>query len=135
MDVQITYFFALLQQVVHRLPGAARHGTHTDDYIFRIVRAIVVKWLIIPPCQTADFFHISGDNIRQLVVIQIAGLTALEIGIRILSRGPKHRVFRVQCILSEFFQFIPVHQLSQIFIIETVHLLDLMGGSESVEKM
>ena len=59
----------------------------------------------------------------------------LEEGLRLFCRTKKMRMLRIQCLLTETLNCIPVHHLSKVLIIPHLDLLILMRSSETVEEM
>ena len=135
MYFQKSHFLSPGGQVIDGFLNAAGSRAHYHDHMLRVIRSVVVEGLVVSSGEGVHLLHIFIYNVREGIVIGIAGLTALEICIGILAGGPKDRVLGIQGVLPEFLQLAVIHQLRQVVVIQAVHFLNLVRGPETVKEM
>ena len=106
----ITTFILLpfCNQLAHRFLNGLTNRAHRDHDAACVRCAHIVKRMIGSSCQLADFFHISGHNVRYRIIVQIRSFSALEENIRILRCTANDRMLRVQSSSSEFRNSLPI---------------------------
>ena len=124
-----------LLQIINGLLNGVIDGAHRDDDMLRVRRAVVIEKLIVRADLRVDLVHILLDDRGHGIIIGIGGLPRLEEDIRILRGASLHRMIRVESILSEGINGVPVHHVLQVLVIPLLDLLNLMGGPEAVEEI
>ena len=122
-------------EVVDDFLGALADRAHRDDDILRVRSAIVVEGLVVGADSLVDLVHVIDHDLRQRVIILVAGLAGLEEDIVVLSGAAGAGMLRVHGAAAELLHGVPVEHLAEILVIPHVDLLDLMGGTEAVEEV
>ena len=135
MDLYHTDLLPLLHQIVHYFHSRFTDRTHGDNDPFRLMITVVIEQFIVSSGNLVDGVHFFLDHFRQPVICRIAGLSALEEGIRILQGGADRGVLGIQSMIPEIIDPVPVYQLGKVLIIQHIDFLDLMTGTESVKEM
>ena len=135
MHLHHANLLTLLCQVIHDLLHRLTDGAHGDDNPLGIRCAVIIEELVVSAGQGIDGIHLCLNNIRQSVVGRVAGLSALEEGVRILQCGADGRVLGVEGMILKAFDHIPIHNLCQIVIVQHINLLNLMAGAEPIKEM
>ena len=130
-----TDFLALLQQVIDSLLDRVVDGTHCDDNDFRILCAVVVEELIVRAELCIDLVHVVLHNLRQSVIVLVSRLVDLEEDVRVLRLALLLRMVRVQRLIAERLNRVEVCHILQILVIPDLNLLNLVGGTETVEEV
>ena len=79
-----TVLAAVRVEVIYRFFDCIVYRTHSDDYMFCVGRAVIVKELVICTELCVYLAHVFFNNCRHSVIIWIARLSCLEEYIRIL---------------------------------------------------
>ena len=108
---------------------------HGDDDMFGIRCAVVVEWQIVATGQFADLTHIAGDDVGNGIVIRIGGFPCLEEHVRVLVRTAGNGLVGIEGLGTELREGLVAHQRTEVFGLEHLDLLDLMGGAETVEEV
>ena len=135
VNLQETDLLPARVEIIHSLFDAAGNGPHCDDDAVRVRSSVIVENMVFPSGQLADAGHVAFHDIRKSRVIIVAGLADLEEDIRVLDGRADHRVLRIQGVGAESVQRVIVQKRAQILVIDLLHLVDLVGGAESVEEM
>ncbi len=110
-------------------------GAHDDDHFLGIGSTNIIIRMICTSSDCLNFahglFHDTGNSSVEVV----GSFTALEIDVRVLSGACLMRMFRIQSAVTELLDLIPRHDLSEFIIIGEIHLLDFVGGTETIEEM
>ena len=130
-----TDLLTLLQQMIDGLLNRVVDGTHCDDNDFRILCAVVVEELIIRAELCIDLVHVVLHNLRQSVIVLVSRLVDLEEDVRVLRLALLLRVVRVQRLIAERLNCVEISHILQILVIPDLNLLNLMGGTETVEEV
>ena len=97
--------------------------------------AVVVEQLVIGTDLSVHLVHVLLNDGRKSIVVRVAGLSCLEENIRVLGRTSLARMVRVQSMCAELIDGIQISHFLQILIIPCLDLLDLVGGTETVEEV
>ncbi len=118
--------FALSVEVVDGLLYSVASGAHRDDDAVSVRRAVVVKQLVVSACELVDLAHVVLYNLRQLEIERVACLACLEEDIRVLSGAAQYGMLRVQRVVTECLDSVPVNDLCEVVIVEGFDLLDFV---------
>ena len=121
--------------MIYRLLYGLATGTHCNYYTLCIGRTVVIEGAVIFAGDLIDLFHVIGNHIGQLSIEAAYGFSCLKICVRIKNGTSYYRMIGVKRPMAELIYSIPIHELCQIFIIQNIYLLNLMGGSKAVEEM
>ena len=127
--------FAVGVEVIDGFFNGVAHGTHRDDNLFGIARAVVVEQLVFGADSAVDLVHVVFGDLDNFFVIGVAGFARLEEDVRVLRRAAQHGMLRVQRAAAEGVDGIHIHHFGQFFVIPHVDFLNFMRGSEAVEEM
>ena len=133
--LQEAHLLAPVIQVLHRLLNAAGNRAHGHDDPLRVGSTVIIKEVILPARQLADFGHIVLNDVGELVIVAVVGLAKLEINVGVIHQGTHPGILGIQRIGAEPGQCVIVHQLGQVAVLQGLHLLNLMAGAEAVEEM
>jgi len=126
---------AFFVEVIDYLAQGLAYGAHGDYHTLSIRRAVIVERLVVAAGEGAYLLHIIFDDVGERHVSGVAGLSVLEEYVVILAGVADGGVLRVQGMLSEALNSVPVQHLAQVVVIQHLDLLYLMGGTEAVEEM
>ena len=130
-----THLLSLAGQVVdHLLDGLARRP-HGDDDLIRILCSHIVEQIVTAAGEVPHPLHVPDHHVRHLHEIGVGRLDPLKIDVRVLGRPPKRRGLRIDPPGTETRHRVHVRQFGHVRVVDDLHLLDLMGGPEAVEKM
>ena len=135
MNVDQAYLFAFGYQVIHGFLGSFCAGTHHNDDSVGIGSAIVVEQMVAAAGEFVDFLHVVFYSIRNGSHSLVAGFPALEEDIRVYGGAAGSRMFRVQSVFAEGPDGIVVYQRPQVFVIQSINLLDFVGSTEPIKEM
>ncbi len=128
-------FFSLLYQVVNGLLNCLATRTHGDDHAFRIGRANIIKGLVAAPGQGGNLLHHASNDIGNSQIVGVGCFAALEINVGVLRCTALVRMLRIEGAFPEILDRLPIHQLGNVFVVDDINLLDLMGGPETIKEM
>ena len=135
MDLDHADLLASGAQVIHHFQNGLTHGAHRNDHAVGVGSTVVIEQLVIAAGQFTDGVHLLLHDIRQGVVSRVAGLAGLEKGVGILERGTDSGVLGVQRMVLEPADGVPVDQFFKIRVVQHFDLLQLVGGTETIEEM
>ena len=130
-----TNLFAGSYEVIDNFFDCLTSGTHSDDDLVSIRSTVVVERLVVCADLSVYLVHVLNSDLRDSVIVLVASFTSLEEDIAVLSLAAENRMFRVQSVSSECVNCIPVEHFCQIVIVPCFDLLDLVGGTETVEEV
>ena len=130
-----TDLLASCVQIVDQLFRTFTDGTHRDDDFLCVRCAIVVERLIVRTDLGIDHFHIFVDQIRCFQIGGVAGFSVLEEGFRLLCRAHRMRVVRIQRVLLESLERVPVNHFFEIIVIPYFDLLLFVRSTETVKEV
>ena len=122
-------------EVIDHFLNRTAHAAHCHDHALGIRCAVVIEQVIFTAGQLGDLSHVILDDVRQLVVRGVVGLTKLEVDIGVIDQRTHTGIFGVQCVGAEGSQRVVIHQLGKIGILQPFHLLNLVAGTEAIEEM
>ena len=134
-DLDEADLFAVGVHIVDDFLGHVADGAHGNNDTVCVGSAVVVEELIVGAQLFVDLAHILFHDVRQRVVVGVAGLAVLEEDIAVLVRAPHVGPLGVQCVLAERVHRVHVAHFLQVVVIPHGHLLDLVGGAEAVEEV
>ena len=110
-------------------------GAHGDDDALCVRCAIVVEQLVVGAELGIDLAHVLLDDLRQSVVVAVAGLAMLEERVAVLVRAAHSGALGVQAVVAEGSHCVHVTHFLQVIVVPDGDLLDLMGRAEAVEEV
>ena len=119
------------RRFLHHVGAAA----HDDDDVFRIRGAHVIEQVIATAGELAHLVHIVLHDAGDGVILFVGGFPALEVDIRVLGGAAQVGMLGVHGPGAEGFDRLKVAQLGHVVVIDDLHLLHLVGGTEAVEEM
>jgi len=134
-DLDKTDLLAMSVQVVDDFFDHVVDRTHSYDHTVGIGCAVVVEQLVVGAQLFVDLSHVLLDHCGQSVVVLVACLTVLEEDIVVLVRATHCGTLGIQRVLAECFHSLHVGHFLQILVVPDRDLLDLMGGTETVEEV
>ena len=123
-----------VQEIDGFIDGFANRA-HRDDDVVGIGSSIIVEQGIVGADFGVDLCHILLNDFRNRVVVFVAGLARLEEDIRVLGGSAQNRMLRIQSVSAECVDCVVVNHLVEILVIPNLNLLELMGGTETVEEV
>ena len=135
MNLYITGLLPLRIKSVHRFLNSTGNGTHGDENVFRIRRAVVFEEFIITARKSPDLLHVFIHDLRQAIIPKIARFFRLEIHIRIGYGAAHNRMFRIKTVMFEIIKRIPVDEFLQFFFRKHLNFLNFMRRTEPVKEM
>ncbi len=135
VNLNNTNLFSLRSQVVNNLFTGLGGGTHGNDNTVRIGITIVIEGLVFTTGQSGDLLHVIGNDVRNGIIVRIAGLSCLEENIGVLSRTTGNRVLRIQCTISELINSFPIQKLSKFIVLKDFDFLNFSRGSETIKEV
>ena len=127
--------FAVGVHVVDNFFRDVADGAHGDDDTISVGSAVVVEELIVGAELFVDLAHVLLDDCGQRVVVLVAGLTVLEEDVAILVAAAHGRMLRIQRVGTERLDSLHVAHFLQVGVIPHGDLLDLVGGTETIEEV
>ena len=124
-----------LYHVIDSLLDGVINRTHRHDHMLSIWCTIIVEQLIIRTNLSVYLVHVLLHNPWQRIIIWVAGFSCLEENIRVLCRTSLARMIRIQSMFAERSNSIPVSHLSQVIIIPSFNLLNLVRSTETIKKV
>ena len=122
-------------EVVHRFPQGLGTGAHGHHALRSIDRAVILVGGVVTACQFVDLVHIVGHDAWDGVIVAVGCLASLEESLA-GSRGTTDAgVLRVQAVTAEGVDLVEIHQGTQIFIIQDIDFLHLVGGAETIKEV
>ena len=134
-DFYKSVFFACGVEVVDGLLDGVANGAHSYNNVLGVRSAVVVEELIIGADFGVDFVHIFLNNFGKCVIELVAGFSCLEENIRVLGGTAGDRVVGVKGVFAESVNGVEISESLELFVVPNLNFLNLMGGSEAVEKM
>ena len=130
-----TDLLACSGEVVDNFLGNVAYRTHCDDHAVCIGSAVVVEEIVIRTELLVDLLHVLLNNSGQCIVNRVAGLAVLEEHVVVLMGTAHSRMLRVQSVSTELRNGIHVAHFLEVSVVPELNLLDLMGGTETVEEV
>ena len=103
--------------------------------MLRIGCAIVVEQLVIRADLLVYLVHVHLNDSGKGIIVRVARFSCLEEDIRVLSASSLAGMIGIQRMLTECVDRIHIRHILQILVIPGLDLLDLMGGTESIEEI
>ncbi len=128
-------FFALLGQIIDRLDQGLGAGADDDRHALGLGVAVIVKQMVLPASQAGECVHLRLHDSRQTGIERVHRLAALEIHVRVLRRPAHDGPVGVQAALAVFADSLLGDHGADVFVVDQLQLVDLMGGAEAVEEM
>ena len=128
-------FFAMCIQVINDFFRNIADRTHGNNHTIGIFGAIVIEQLVICAQLGVHRVHAIFHNLRQLIIMAVAGLAMLEEYVAVFVRTACRRMFRIQAMLAEVAHGIHIAQLFKVLVIPQSDFLDLMGGTETIKEV
>ena len=122
-------------QVINDFFRNVADRTHGNNHTVGIFGAIVIEQLVICAQLGVHRVHAIFHNLRQLIIMAVAGLAMLEEDVAVFVRATRRRMFRIQAMLAEIAHGIHIAQLFKVLVIPQSDFLDLMGGAEAIEEV
>ena len=97
--------------------------------------AVVVEQLVIRADLLVHLVHVHLNDSGKSVIVRVARFSCLEEDIRVLSASSLAGMIGIQRMLTECVDRIHIRHILQILVIPGLDLLDLMGGTESIEEI
>ena len=135
MDLHHTDLAALSVQVVHGLLHSLAGGAHHHDDFLSVGSAIVVEEFVVPASEFVDLVHIVLDGVGQGIGLDIGAFLALEVDIGVHVVAAVSGMLRVQRGVAELAERLLIHQTTEVFIVQSLNPLHLMGGTEAVKTV
>ena len=129
-----TNLLALSVQVVDSLAGCIGGRTHEDDHAVSILSSVVREEVILAAGDLGDLAEVLLNHFGHLVVVRITCLAVCEEGLGVLGCTTCDGTLRSECTVTETLDVVPVNQWKDILIIETLNLVILVRGTETVEE-
>ena len=126
---------ALRAKRVDGLLDRACNGSHSNDDVRRFRIAVVVEQSVVSASDGVDLYEVLLNDLRQIRVILVVGLTNLEVYVRVLYRISQGRVLRIQSSVLMGLDVLLIHQGDDFVHVRDLDLVDLMRCSESVEEV
>ena len=126
MNGQQSNLLALCVEILRDLLRRLADRAHGDDDAVCIRCAVVVKEVVLTPCDLCHLRHCFLNESRNGIIVAIDRLTPLEVDVRVLCRAAHHRMIRVERTTAERLNSIPVEDLRKVCIVHDLDLLDLM---------
>ena len=134
-DLNEPNLLALGDHVVHGLLDDFGARSHDHDDPLGVRSAYIVEEVVGTAGDGGHLVHVVLDDSRNGLVILGHCLTALEVDVRVLGPDLEGRLFRPEGTITELRGLFPVHETRHGFVIDHLHLLNLMGGPETVEEV
>ncbi len=96
---------------------------------------MIVEELIVCADLGIDLVHVFLNDGRHCIIDRVAGFSGLEEQIGVLSGAHLTGMSGVQAVVTECLDSIQIDQILEVFIIPCLDLLDLVGGTETVEEV
>ena len=109
MHINSPYLAALLLQIFDSFIDNLSAGTHGHNNIGCFGIARIIEQVILSAREFCYFSHIAFDDVRNGVVIGIAGFAMSEINIRVFSSTTGHRIVRIKRSVAERLHGIIIH--------------------------
>ena len=122
-------------EVVDQFLRAFTYGTHRDDDFLRVRRAVIVERFVVCADLGIDHFHVFVDKIRRFQIGGIAGFSVLEESFRLLCGTHRVRVVRIQSVLLESLDRVPVYHFFEVFVVPYFDLLLFVRSTETIKEV
>ena len=130
-----TDLFACGVHVVDDLFRNVADRAHGDDNAVSVGSAVVVEGLVVCAQLFVDLVHVLLNDSGESVVVGVASLSVLEEDVAVLGRAAEHGVLGVDRALSESVYCVHVDHILEVFVVPSLDLLDLVGGTEAVKEV
>ena len=130
-----TYFLTLGDKRVDGFLGSLCDRAHGDDHTVCILCAVVVEEAVFAAGDLGDLVHIFLHNLGHTVVCGVACLAVLEEDVAVLSHTARYGSLGCEATLTETCESLAVEQRSDIVLVHSLDLLDLMRCAETVEEV
>ena len=130
-----TYLLALSDQVIDSLTSGLRNRTHGDDHTLSVLSSVIIEQTVFTACDLGNLVHIFFYDSGNCLVVRVGRFSVLEEMIRVLGHTASDRSLRVQGTGTELSQGLLVDKRSQVLILQSLDLLDLVRGTETVEEV
>ena len=135
VDLQHAEALATGVEIIDGFTGGLGARSHQDDHPLGIRRAEIIKQTIASPGQVGELVHRCFDNPRHLQIERIAGLAALEIGVRVLRGAADEGPVRIQGAGAMGQHQIVANHRPQFVIGQQGELVNLVRGAKAVEEV
>ena len=128
----------LLSGRIQRINGQPRRigcGSHEDHDLLGVRTAVIIKQMIASSDHPVQFVEYGLNSARYGLYVQVGRFLALEENIRIDRRAAGRGMLRIQGVLPESGDRLPVHQRLQFLVVRRFDLLNFMRRPETVKEM
>ena len=126
---------AVLVQVVDGFTRRFSGAAHEDDDAVGILGTVIGEKVVFAACYLGDLSQIIFYNLRNVIIILVAGFSVGEEGFWIFCGSSCHRPLWRQGAVAEALDVGLVDQRQQVFFVELFNFLVLVRGAEAVEEV
>ena len=135
MDGYQTVLAAAAGEVVDGFLDGLGYGAHCNDDVLCSGVTVILEGTIAASGELGDFTHVAGYDIRNCIVVLVAGFHCLEVNVAVLGGAAGNGSVRVQCASTELCESLGGDHIFEGFLVQGFDLLDFMGGTEAVEEV
>ena len=132
MDLHHAHLAAVSVEIIHSLLQGLGSGAHHHNDLFCVVGTVVVEQLVVPAGDGVDLVHVVLDGVGHAGTLDVGALLALKVDVGVDVVAPVGRMLGVERVAAELLHRLLVQQAAQIFVVQHLDPLHLMGGAEGV---
>ena len=126
---------ALSVEVLDRFFDNFTGRTHGNDDAVGFGVTNVIEQAVLAAGDGFDLLHVLQHDTGHGVVIEVGSFAVLEVNVGVLGGTANVRMFRIHGSGAEFGHLFPVHQRTDVFVINGFDLLHFVRGAEAVEEV